>query len=108
MPIFTSGFLVALILSVAGGKLPAPVLDLYLAVSMITCVLYAADKWAAQRARRRVPERLLHLFGLLGGWPGGLFAQRLLRHKTAKRPFQRRFLVTVLINCALLVAIVLL
>lgn len=50
-------------------------------------------------------ERTLHLLALFGGWPGAWLAQRLLRHKTAKRSFQIVFRVTVaahLLICALL------
>jgi len=107
MPIFTVCFLLTVVLSTAYARLPVLVLDLYAVASIMTCAAYAADKWSAQRGNRRVPERVLHLLGLLGGWPGGLCAQRLLRHKTSKRSFQRRFLATALLNCAVPVAVLL-
>lgn len=43
---------------------------LYLIVSAPTFFLYRSDKLAAQKERQRVPERMLHLLELVGGWPG--------------------------------------
>lgn len=37
----------------------------------------------------RIRERTLHLWELLGGWPGALLAQRWLRHQTVKPGDQR-------------------
>ena len=65
------------------------------ALSVITFLTFARDKRAASRARRRTPERTLHLLELLGGWPGALGAIALLHHKSAKARF---YLVTLLIS----------
>jgi uncharacterized membrane protein YsdA (DUF1294 family) len=45
----------------------------------------------------------LHLLALLGGWPGALIAQNLLRHKSQKTGFLLIFGATVVINCGALV-----
>ncbi len=74
------------------------VLWLYGAASLVTYVAYALDKAAAASGRWRTPERRLLLLGLLGGWPGGLLAQRMLRHKTGKRSFLVAFWASVLVN----------
>lgn len=73
-----------------------------LAVSAVAFVVYAADKSAAERGRWRVPERALHLWSLLGGWPGAFLAQRVLRHKTRKEEFLSRYRRTVAAHCGLL------
>jgi uncharacterized membrane protein YsdA (DUF1294 family) len=39
---------------------------------------------------------------VVGGWPGALAAQRLLRHKSSKQEFQTVFWVTVVVNCGAL------
>ena len=71
-------------------------------LNALTFVLYAVDKSAARRGGRRIPENILHLFALMGGWIGALLAQRLFRHKTGKRAFQFVFLLMALANIAFL------
>ena len=68
------------------------------ALSLLTYVVYAVDKGAAQRNGQRVPENNLHLLAVLGGWPGALLAQQNLRHKSIKQPFRRVFWFTVAMN----------
>lgn len=76
------------------------------ACTSIACYLaYTRDKRAAQTGRRRTPERTLLLLGLIGGWPGGLLAQRLVRHKTGKMSFQVKFWITVVANLAVLLVV---
>jgi uncharacterized membrane protein YsdA (DUF1294 family)/cold shock CspA family protein len=81
------------------GRLPLLVLGLYVGVSLLTFVVYAWDKSAARGGHWRTAEQTLHLIALLGGWPGALVAQRVLRHKSSKGSFLQIFWVTVLVNC---------
>jgi len=60
----------------------------YLVMSVATFAAFAFDKRAARRGRPRTPERVLHTLELLGGWPGALAAQRLLRHKSKKPAYR--------------------
>lgn len=54
-------------------------------MSVVTFITMWRDKRAAVAgSNRRTPESTLHLIELLGGWPGTLAAQRLVRHKTRK------------------------
>lgn len=78
------------------------VLAPYALMSVVTFTVYAADKSAARRGAQRVPESTLHVLSLLGGWPGALAAQQMLRHKTRKQPFRAVFWATVAINCLVL------
>lgn len=78
------------------------VVKTYAVISAFTCIAYTADKYAASVHRWRIPESTLHVFGLLGGWPGALFAQILFRHKLAKRHFQFVFWITVVFNLLML------
>jgi len=80
------------------GRLPFFVPALYLLVSSVAFAVYAFDKAAARQERWRTRESTLHLLALIGGWPGALVAQRLLRHKCRKRAFQTVFWATVAIN----------
>ncbi len=80
------------------GYLPQNILILYLAVSFMTFIAYALDKSKAQRGTWRTQESTLHVFALLGGWPGAALAQQLLRHKSKKQEFRVTFWFTVFIN----------
>lgn len=91
-------FLAAVTVTVLAGRLPFPVLLLYLGASGVTFLVYAVDKAAARHDRWRTRESTLHLLSLVGGWPGALAAQRLLRHKSAKESFQAAFWATVVVN----------
>lgn len=75
---------------------------IYGVLSLITYIAYAWDKRAARRGDRRIAERTLHLLDLIGGWPGGWLAQKVLRHKSVKRSFRRIFRLTVFVNGAVL------
>lgn len=60
-----------------------------LGVNLATFCLYGYDKAAAGReGRLRVPERVLHLFALVGGTPMAFVGQRAFHHKTVKRSFR--------------------
>ena len=87
----------------AVGVLPDWTLLAYLLASAMTFVTYAVDKASAKLRSRRVPESTLHLLSILGGWPGAVFAQELLRHKSAKQEFRAIFWVTVVLNIGALI-----
>lgn len=97
--IFAAAFLLFVVGSAFAGKLPFVVLGLYLVASAVAFVAYALDKSAARNNQWRTPESTLHLFALVGGWPGALAAQKLLRHKSKKQSFQIVFWTTVVLNC---------
>jgi uncharacterized membrane protein YsdA (DUF1294 family)/cold shock CspA family protein len=72
----------------------------YGVASLASFFAYVFDKAAAERRLWRTREQTLHLLDLVGGWPGGLVAQQLMRHKTAKPSFVAMFWATVLANMA--------
>jgi uncharacterized membrane protein YsdA (DUF1294 family) len=97
--VFTLGLLVVTVAGELSWWIPAA----YLVLSLVTFVVYALDKSAAQKEKWRTPENTLHVLALLGGWPGGLAAQIWLRHKSSKFWFKVVFWITVLVNCGALV-----
>jgi uncharacterized membrane protein YsdA (DUF1294 family)/cold shock CspA family protein len=99
---FAALFLIFVAGAVFVGKLPFAVIGLYLVGGAVTFFAYALDKSAARNDRWRTPESTLHIFGLVGGWPGALVAQKVLRHKSKKVSFQVVFWVTVVLNCSAL------
>ncbi|WP_435237224.1 DUF1294 domain-containing protein [Psychromonas sp. PT13] len=98
--VFVLLFCVGLSLTVLIGKLSAIILGLYIVMSIIAFIAYAMDKSAAQQGRWRTKESTLHMIGLLGGWPGALFAQNKLRHKSSKTEFKIVYWITVFVNIA--------
>lgn len=100
--LFACGFLLFVAVAALAGRLPAAVPALYVGASVIAFLAYAFDKSAATNDRWRTSEDTLHLLALVGGWPGALAAQRLLRHKSRKASFQAAFWGTVFLNCGVL------
>lgn len=92
-------FLVIVGVSVLTAKMPPSVLAIYMVASLLTFIMYAVDKSAAQKGAWRTQESTLHLLSLVGGWPGALIAQQKLRHKSKKQSFRSVFWLTVLLNC---------
>ena len=65
---------------------------LWLAVSnAVTFLAFGWDKWRARKSQPRISEIKLVLLAALGGWPGGLLAMKIFRHKTVKRTFQLKY-----------------
>ena len=100
--IFAAAFIVFVAALAFAGKLPFAVFGLYVVISIVVFIVYALDKSAARKNRRRIPENTLHLLALIGGWPGALVAQKLLHHKSSKQSFQAVFWVTVVLNYGIL------
>lgn len=76
---------------------------LYVIASIVTFLVYAIDKAAAERGAWRTSESTLHVLSLTGGWPGALLAQQFQRHKSTKKDFRSTFWGTVVINVMLFV-----
>ena len=80
---------------------PLWVVGLYLVNSLICFALYATDKRRATFGGWRISERTSLFWGFIGGWPGAIVAQQILRHKTRKRSFREAFWITVVVNVLL-------
>ena len=94
------GFYLVLILLAAMHKLSWLVVGWYAMLGLVTYLMYAKDKAAAQSSEWRTPESTLHLLSVLGGWVGAMVAQNYLRHKSQKVDFRMTYYLTVLINLA--------
>ena len=62
-------------------------------VNILSFTLFGIDKHLAKRRERRprlrrIPEKTLFLFALLGGGIGALLGMRVWRHKTLHRSFR--------------------
>ena len=68
-----------------------------LCCSVSTFLFYGFDKAQSRRGGWRVPEAVLHLLSLAGGFLGALRGRQLFRHKTQKPAF----LVVIVLSAAL-------
>ena len=62
-----------------------------ISINIVTFFAYGADKKAAIRNNRRIPEAHLHALEFLGGWIGAIFGQKIFNHKTKKTSYQSFF-----------------
>ncbi len=92
-------FLTCVAVAVFVGQLPLLILGLYVVASTVTFLLYAHDKSAAQKGQGLICDGTMHIWSLIGGWPGALAAQKVLRHKSKKQSFRTVFWATVVLNC---------
>ena len=76
-------------------------------LSLITFILYYADKKKAEKKKWRIPEKVLLLCSFLGGAFGGYPAMLIFRHKTKGEHWYFTFvnILGLLIHIAALVAI---
>lgn len=99
-------FVLVLTLFAAFGGTTWIVPGAYVLASSITFLAYGLDKHAAEQGQWRTSEVTLLGMGLICGWPGGLIAQEVFRHKTKKQPFRALFWITVVLNVGTVVALI--
>lgn len=95
MLLLVPAYAALLVWATATDRISVPVLLCAPLLWVVTFYAYWRDKFAAQRGAWRTPEAALHALGLVGGWPGGWLAQRLLRHKSNKASFRATYWGTV-------------
>lgn len=100
------GFYVVLTIMALQGSISWGVVAWYVVIGVITYLVYAKDKRAAESGSWRIPETTLHAWSIFGGWVGAMMAQNRLRHKTQKSSFRNMYYLTVIINLAFLLYLV--
>ena len=70
----------------------------YACNSLLTILFYREDKRLAEQQNWRIPEYYLHLWELLCGWPGALYAQARFHHKWKKLSYMAVFWLYVILN----------
>ena len=80
------------------------ILLIYLmAVNVILYAMMGIDKFNAKMQRRRIPERVLFTFAVIGGGLGGTLGMFSFRHKTKHWYFRLFFPLLMLIQIALVI-----
>ncbi|MBR3369975.1 MAG: DUF1294 domain-containing protein [Rhodobacteraceae bacterium] len=80
----------------------------FVGINLLAVLLFWMDKRRARRGDWRIPERQLLGVMFWGGTPGGLWARRVLRHKTRKEPFCTHMQVIVSVQIVVVGALVVL
>jgi len=99
----------AVVLALAGGGAIYHVTqwNLYIisiaTLSVVNFLFYGFDKLTAKIAKQRIPEIVLHLLSLCGGFPGGWAGRTAFRHKTQKRSFLIVLIASTILHVGLLV-----
>lgn len=76
--------------------------------NVLAFLLFASDKFkSGGSGGNRINEFNLAAIGAVGGWPGGLLAMLLFRHKTAKPSFKLKYGIAFLVWAGLIYAAVL-
>ena len=100
--------LLVLLWAILGGwgvwnnRLPVMALVAMLGVNLLTIMAYARDPLGASPGRWRIPESVLHLLSVFGGWPGAGLAQTILQFRSRMPTFKTRYWGTVTLHFALL------
>jgi uncharacterized membrane protein YsdA (DUF1294 family) len=76
-----------------------------LGINAAAWLVFAWDKYSAQRQMRRVPQRTLLALAAVGGSLGAVTARWMLRHKTRKQPFSTYLGLILLLQAVLLAAL---
>lgn len=67
-----------------------------LIINILSFALMAYDKQQAKKHKVRIAESVFMLLGIFGGFVGILSAMHIFRHKTVKRSFHFKILVSLL------------
>lgn len=70
------------------------------AMNIILCALMGIDKLLAKMQKRRIPEKTLFAFAILGGALGGTVGMYSFRHKTLHKSFAIGFPLLAIIQIA--------
>lgn len=69
---------------------PANLAVALIVLNFIAFAAFGIDKARAENGRRRIAERDLLVWAMLGGTPGAYAGRAAFRHKTRKQPFSAR------------------
>ena len=79
-----------------------PLVSWLVSASLVTFCMFGIDKSLARSGGSRIPEAVLHLMALAGGFTGGWLGMLLFRHKIRKPVFPAVLLVATLVYLCVL------
>lgn len=69
----------------------------FIVINIMAFIIFAFDKLMATQNRRRVSEKKLHFFSMLGGFVGSSLSMMLFRHKTVKSSFLNKHITIIVL-----------
>ena len=79
------------------------ILAYFIFINIAAFIVYWIDKLLAKSSKRRISEKELHTFALLGGFLGATLSMYIFRHKVSKSSFLIVHIVIILLWIAALV-----
>jgi len=80
-------------------------LNWLVSASVLTFLLYGLDKTQAKREKGRVPNLILHMMALIGGYLGALVGRSLFNHKSNFRR-NPEFLIIIILGLLISIAFI--
>lgn len=78
----------------------------FIIINIISSALAVADKRKAKKAKWRIPESTLMLFGLMGGAIGEYLTMKRIHHKTRHKKFMIGLPLEILLHIVIIVLII--
>lgn len=75
------------------------ILSYLVVISIISVLICVYDKMAAKKHKRRISEKTLFLFSLVGGSVAMYVTMRLIRHKTLHKRFMIGIPLIIVLQC---------
>ena len=85
-----------------------PFLVYFLAVSLITALITAIDKYKAKRGSFRISEATLFILAAIGGALGEYLTMRLIRHKTLHKRFMLGLPLIIILQTVAIILVIML
>jgi uncharacterized membrane protein YsdA (DUF1294 family) len=76
----------------------------FLFINLVTFFIYGYDKFVSQHTKkRRISEKELHTFAIIGGFLGATLAMAFFHHKISKRSFLLKHIAILFLWIALII-----
>jgi uncharacterized membrane protein YsdA (DUF1294 family) len=80
------------------------ILFYFIFINILTFIIYAYDKFISQKSKsRRVSEKELHTFAIIGGFLGATLAMALFHHKISQRAFMVKHIIILIVWIAAII-----
>jgi len=80
------------------------ILFYFIFINLLTFIIYGYDKLLSQKSKsRRISEKELHTFAIIGGFLGATLAMALFHHKISKSAFMVKHIIILILWIAAII-----